>query len=617
VTPPGHAPAHAIALSLVLFGASLALAQGTSPSDGAPSAAPAARPAQPDPPTVRIDAVVTDRNRRSPVTDLRPGDFEVLDNGVAQKTVSVELRTRTRSAVGPSPPIDSAEDEARAARQPGTQVFALFLDEFHVEAGANSARVRSAVARFIDEQLHPSDLALVVKPLDSLTTLRFTRDRAALRSAVDSFEGRKGDLEPRTRFEEQYIGRAPAAIALARAQIATAALRELAMKLGDLQADRAVIVMVSEGFPRAGPGRLSRNSDVQGIVRAASRFNLALYTFSPAVREDVGAVDPTKNDTPAGMLQWLAVQTGGQAVLDGSAIDAGLRRMSSDLSVYYVLTYRPERADGRFHALEVKTTRPHAQVRTVPGYWSPLNTEWRTAVTSASLIARRALRRSPLVNVWTGLSRQADGRARLSVTWEAKGSPMRPAQLISLTAQTSAGVKLFEGSLGAVGSTDGPARRVVFDVPAGRVELDMIIRALDGGTLDTDARDVEVPSVEKARGPVLLTPEIIRARTAREFGALRADPDATPTPDRAFSRSDRLLIRVPTWDNTGTAVDVTVFVLNRWGQSMRPIDAAGSVGNPQFELPLAWLAAGDYAISVVARNANGQASERINITVNR
>jgi hypothetical protein len=305
-------------------------------------------------------------------------------------------------------------------------------------------------------------------------------------------------------------------------------------------------------------------------------------------------------------------------MLDGRAMEPGLRRMSDDLSAYYVLTCQPERSDGRFHPLEIKTSRRNAQVRTVPGYWSPLNSEWRTAVTLTSLTPRRPLRRSTFISVWTGMTRQPDGRARLTVTWEAKGSSLRQPQTVQMTAQTPAGVKLFEGPIAPVGSTGGPPDRVDFDVPAGRVELDMMIQSIDGGTLDTDARDIEVPAVDsKARGPILLTPEIIRARTVREFAALRADPEASPTPDRAFSRSDRLLIRVPTWDSTGRAVDVAVVVLNRWGQSMRSIEAAGTPGVPQFELPLAWLAAGDYAISFVARNENGQASERINITVNR
>ena len=94
-----------------------------------------------------------------------------------------------------------------------------------------------------------------MKPLDSVKSIRFTRDRALLHGAIDGFAGRKGDYAPRTPFEEQYIGRAPAAVGAARRQIVTAGLRELTMRMGELNADRGVIVLVSEGFPRDVPRR--------------------------------------------------------------------------------------------------------------------------------------------------------------------------------------------------------------------------------------------------------------------------------------------------------------------------------------------------------------------------
>src|SRR6185436_379401 len=264
-------------------------------------------------PEVRLDAVVTDRNGR-PVLDLKPGDFELVENGVALKIGGVELRT---PAGGPEP---------AAAREPGARVFAFFLDEFHVAPGAESAAVREAVTRFVGERLRPGDLAAALKPLDAVTTVELTRNRDELRSAIASFEGRKGDYTPKSTFESQYIGHAPAAIAAARVQIVTASLRELAMRLGELGADRAAIVFVSSGFPREAGGRQLRVSDLQGLIRAASRFHQTVYTFdpAPALPPPVGPGGP-RQDVPAetATLQWLAAQTGGDAVR-GSGLAAGL-----------------------------------------------------------------------------------------------------------------------------------------------------------------------------------------------------------------------------------------------------------------------------------------------------
>src|SRR6185436_8124765 len=210
---------------------------------------------------VRIDAIVTDSNGRA-ILDLRPSDFELFENGVSRPIQSAQLRTLPKDA-GPVSPVPLESDEERAARQPGTRVFAFFLDEFHVSPGLASDRVRDALNQFVDEKLRPQDLAVVMKPLDAVTAIRFTRDRALLHGAIAGFGGRKGEYAPRTAFEEQYIGRAPAAVAAARRQIVTAGLRELTMRLGELRADRGVVVLVSEGFPRDAPSPRSRGTDLQ------------------------------------------------------------------------------------------------------------------------------------------------------------------------------------------------------------------------------------------------------------------------------------------------------------------------------------------------------------------
>ncbi len=569
---------------------------------------------------IRIDAVVTDA-KGQPILDLKPGDFELRENGVLRPLATVELRTVQRAAAAADvSPIESDSDETRAARQPGTRVFALFLDEFHVSPGVNADRVRTALGTFVDSQLRPGDLATVVKPLDSLASLRFTRDRAALRSAIDSFTGRKGDYAARTAFEQTFIGHAPGAVQAARAQIATAGLRELALRFGELRADHGVFVVVSEGFARRTPvTRGARVPDLQGVVRAASRFNLPMYTFNPADTPFAPAEGAPTRDTPASTLEWLASQTGGQAVVDGRTITAGLRRMTDDLSAYYVLTYQSELVDGRFHPVEVRTMRRNAQVRTPPGFWAPLSTDWRTSLGPARFaLARRALKRSALVDVWTGLTRDADGRTRLSVTWEPRGTARLP-DVIALKAQTSSGRVLFDGTVSQVGAARDAADRAVFDVPAGRVELDLTILAADGATLDTDARDLEVPPGDpRSAGPTLFSPEVLRARTAREYGALSVNPVSTPTPDRAFSRSDRLLIRVPVWESTGAAVQLTVSILNRWGHPMRLLDRTPEVAGlalAQFDLPLAWLAPGDYVVAITGTSAGGTANDRVNISV--
>ena len=572
-----------------------------------------------DIPRVRIDAVVTDAQGR-PILDLRPSDFELLENGHAKPLEGAELYPVPRAA-GDVAPIDTQSDEERAARQPGTRVFAVFLDEFHVSPGPSAERVRRELTAFVDEKLRPQDLAVVIKPLDAVNAIRFTRDRALLHGAIDSFTGRKGDYAPRTRFEELYIGRAPAAVGAARRQIVTAALREMTMRIGELNAERAALVFVSEGFARDVPAPRGR-ADLQGVVRASSRFHLATYTFNPtAAAED--SAPPAERERAVATLQWLATQTGGRAV-EADAIVAGLARLSHDLDAYYALTYQPAQADGRFHAVEVRARRRDVLVHTRPGYWAPLGSEWRTLLASSSTtmlpMSRRPLRRSSAIDAWVGVVRDPDGRARMVISWEPRLRGVLPPAVVALKARTTTGTTLFDGRLGRVGSgSAGPSDSARFDVPPGRVEIDMTIYDAEGKTIDTDARDFDVPDWRsQKRGPVLLSPEVVRARTLRDFRAAATDPDAAPSSVRTFARGDRLLIRVSAFDASGTAVQVTMKVLNEWGKPMRDIDALDTTprdGTPQFALPLSWLVPGDYLIEVLCTNANGAVKERVAFTV--
>ena len=67
------------------------------------------------------------------------------------------------------------------------------------------------------------------------------------------------------------------------------------------------------------------------------------------------------------------------------------------------------------------------------------------------------------------------------------------------------------------------------------------------GDLDEDVRQLQVSPLG---GPIAFgTAQVFRARNAREFRELSANPEAVPVVARDFSRTDRLLIRVPVYSN--------------------------------------------------------------------
>ena len=198
---------------------------------------------------VTIDLVVSDAQGRT-VATLQAADFSVDEQGIPQPVLSARfVRTGQPSGLAEAvKAVETAEDERREATGPGVRLFAIFLDEFHVAPGVGADQVRDALARFVREALSPHDLLVVLKPLDSLLTIRLTRDRETALRAIEGFQGRKGDYAARTTFEQKYIASTPARVEAARGQIASSALLALSSHLGSLGPMRKTLIVMSEGF---------------------------------------------------------------------------------------------------------------------------------------------------------------------------------------------------------------------------------------------------------------------------------------------------------------------------------------------------------------------------------
>ena len=295
---------------------------------------------------VRITATVIDRVGK-PLTGLTLKDFSLLDQGVAQPLQSVE------------------------ARKPGPRRLAILLDEFHVDP-ADTDRVRAALITFADQQLRPDDMVVVLKPLDSLPSIRLSNDRDAIKKAIADFAGRQGIYAPRTPLEEEAIGRAPALAERARAQVVLSALRELASRLGSV-AGRSAILIVSSGFRQSPAAVPARTLPDAGIVeRFANRYDVPVYGFDPGA-----AAEATADDSQ--VLASLAAQTGG-TFNSAPDLDGALRQVARELDSGYLLTFNPSgKDDGKFHTVTVRTSRRGAQVRARAGYVSPPPPESRSA----------------------------------------------------------------------------------------------------------------------------------------------------------------------------------------------------------------------------------------------
>jgi hypothetical protein len=120
------------------------------------------------------------------------------------------------------------------------------------------------------------------------------------------------------------------------------------------------------------------------------------------------------------------------------------------------------------------------------------------------------------------------------------------------------------------------------------------------------------------RGGVSIgTPEVLRARNAREFRALENDA-AVPVASREFSRTERLMIRFRAYGPVDAPVAVTARLLSRMGPMRNlPVTAASGASSSVnwIDVPLAGLAVGEYVIEVSATSGTGQAKDLIDFRV--
>ncbi|HYN86531.1 MAG TPA: VWA domain-containing protein [Pyrinomonadaceae bacterium] len=150
---------------------------------------------------VQIDVTVTDRSGRQ-VTDLKPEDFEVFEEGRPQPITNFSYVTppglqpvaappaeivlpgvtskkgKTVVVKAPVPPVKLRPEQVR-------RTVALVVDDLGL-SHESSSRVRQALRKFVDEQVLPGDLVAVIRTGAGMGALQqFTTDKRLLHAAID------------------------------------------------------------------------------------------------------------------------------------------------------------------------------------------------------------------------------------------------------------------------------------------------------------------------------------------------------------------------------------------------------------------------------------------------
>ncbi len=112
----------------------------------------------------------------------------------------------------------------------------------------------------------------------------------------------------------------------------------------------------------------------EDVIEAAQSAGIVVYSLKYSSPASLGSIKKVVAEAVGKGLEHVDHETGGLTFPNpGKKLAEEFSRIESDLHNMFVLAFAPppEARDGRFHKLEVKTTRGNFIVRTRAGYWAP------------------------------------------------------------------------------------------------------------------------------------------------------------------------------------------------------------------------------------------------------
>lgn len=414
----------AIAFALAAIGSVALSAQAPQGQQGQPPAPKI--DIVPQQPTFRtaVDLVTTDvrvRDSRGQfMSDLQPSDFEIFEDGVPQKIVSMVLvhGGRTFNTLTAAPPVAQEGvilPPPRPSNDAAGRIFILFVDDLHLDF-RNTGRIRELFNKIRKELIHEGDLFGIVSTGPSSLAIDLTYDIRRLDEAIKKISG--AGLKPNDIIEGGQTSEGPSEVRY-RAHVAFSTAYDLIKNLESVHNRRKALVYVSDGYdfnpfsdartkyqnqlyarPTSNDGTDQNTNtedeadiwnkqgqqfadadlarELADLTRTANRANVTMYTIDP--RGLVGGPDLDENVDPTewqdyvrksqDSLRVLAEETGGVAVVNQNDFDRALKRIDAETSDYYVLGYYSSNPDPfkRNRQIEVKVKKPGLDVWARKGY---------------------------------------------------------------------------------------------------------------------------------------------------------------------------------------------------------------------------------------------------------
>lgn len=639
--------------------------------------------------SVFVNVDVYPRRDGRVLENLTKDDFEVFEDGKPQPIEKFEfIRVAPFTPDAEKRDPNTITESQRLAADPYSRLFIIFLDRYNVSL-FGSHYARDLLVNFLNRTIGPNDLFAVMTPDVPLERLTFVRRSETIANELSKYWdwGEDDRLTEMAQTDEEHKALncapyGPSLPALRRERAATT-LDRMVAKMGALRDARTNVLFVSEGWirraalppdrgtserptlPRVGPtltgaltsrlgaggdeyGNLDRNGcelwkdrlaridferRFRDLLGAAQRANVAFYSI------DVGGLKtglPNAKDSTdrrgelssrLDTLQSLANETGGFAIVNTNDLAGGVKKISDDLSAFYLLGYYSTNsaADGKFRRIEVRVKPQDVKVSARRGYAAPTPEMLKAEAAAASTPAR----------VRTGAD---DARERLGrIRGDAKlytAATATPTGLDVIVELSSSEMASFRWNAGAAVTVSvmpkagGTAASAQGKIAAGTrsVILPVAVAAAPGTAWRITAQ-ASVPDVLKDVLEDALDVTVPEASPLGEPAVFRAmpSPRSTPQPsaDPLYRRTERIHVR---WAGTGLqGTDLDQRVARLLGANGDPLPVPVSLTERDeagrkvivADLVLAPLAAGDYVIELSAKRGAETLTSHIAFRVTR
>jgi VWFA-related protein len=304
---------------------------------------------------VQVDAIVTD-SKGHHVTDLRPEDFEVTEDGKLQKItnfswVEVEPRQGTPNPAVPGTARGLRKEDVRRS-------IVLMIDDTGPWAEQDVLPVITAARNFVAGQMAPGDLVSVTASRGGMGFYQqFTSDKHQLNAAIDRIAQRPGfgrwTVAPPTMLDDSGLevpmplapGEPPYSF---RGGDAPNPFGYLSWAIQGLQNSpgRKAVVLFSHSF--AAPASLVDLANRAGVViYVIDPHGTDLKMVSRATPHGIELNVSGQMATGVAPYRMLAKRTGGLFILSapGADLNNDLGKVLEDMSGYYLIGYQADRSD--------------------------------------------------------------------------------------------------------------------------------------------------------------------------------------------------------------------------------------------------------------------------------